>query len=91
MLRHSIFSDQIISIRFCRQPFHIIIIYHWYRRLIKFMVKGNLKSTEHVLLMVGNWNAKVGNGRKENVVGLYGLGNRKEAGESHSFLFSNGD
>lgn len=55
------------------------------------MVKGNLKSTEHVLLMVGNWNAKVGNGRKENVVGLYGLGNRKEAGESHSFLFSNGD
>lgn len=53
------------------------------------MVKGNLKSTEHVLLVIGNWNVKVGNGQKENVVGLYGLGSRKEAGESHSFLSSN--
>lgn len=36
-------------------------------------------SKQGVLLVVGDWNAPAGNSKEENVIGLYGLGNRNEA------------
>lgn len=56
-----------------------------------FMIKFNLKLIEckqGVLLVTGDWNIKVRNSWKENVVGCYGLENRNEA-ENHLFLQSN--
>lgn len=37
------------------------------------------------MLVIGDWNAKVGKLKEENVVGLYGLRNRNEAGDWFKF------
>jgi hypothetical protein len=34
-----------------------------------------------VLIIMGDWNAKIGKGEEPGTVGRYGLGNRNEAGE----------
>ena len=34
-----------------------------------------------VLILMGNWNSKIGKGEEPGMVGRYWLGNRNEAGE----------
>jgi hypothetical protein len=34
-----------------------------------------------VLILMGDWNSKIGKGEETETVGKYGLGNRNEAGE----------
>lgn len=49
------------------------------------MINFNLKSIEHAnkifSVVIRDWNTKAENIKKENVVGLYDLGNQKEAGK----------
>jgi len=50
----------------------------WYERLEEML--GGQKGTDNVVIM-GDWNAVVGEGRDEKEVGSYGLGKRNERGE----------
>jgi exonuclease III len=43
-----------------------------------------------VLIIMGDWNAKIGKGKEAGTVGRHGLGNRNEAGERlHEFCEEN--
>lgn len=51
--------------------------------------KIDIMSKQDVLLVVADWNAKAGNSKEENVVGLHGLGKRNEAELLTHFCQSN--
>ena len=85
-------SDRIIVVKLRGQHFNISIIQvyaptslcsesdidNFYDDLDK--AKSHCKSQE-VIIIMGDLNAKVGEGRFDNVVGQYGLGQRNERGE----------
>lgn len=85
-------SPRNMLIKFRAKPFDISIIQTYapttdyseeeieeYYEEIQNIMK-NVKSTE-VLIIMGDFNAKVGKGREEDIVGHFGLGERNERGE----------
>lgn len=44
------------------------------RRLMSFMIKSTLKSTQDMQLVIEDCNAKIENTKEEKVIGLYGFG-----------------
>src|SRR5688572_29184525 len=57
----------------------IYIMRHFYEALDQTLKE--YKKGRECLVVMGNFNGKVGNGREENIIGPYGLGTRNENGE----------
>lgn len=86
-------SDRIMLIKLKGQPFNIAVIQvyaptseandeeiaDFYEKLDA--AKSQCKSQEVVIVM-GDFNAKIGEGREEDIVGPYGLGKRNERGNT---------
>ena len=82
-------SDRIVLMKFKGQPFNIAVIKvyaptsdaddneieEFYQKLDT--SRAQCRSQE-VLIVMGDFNAKIGEGRDEDIVGPYGLGNRNE-------------
>lgn len=85
-------NDRIISIRIRGRPLNITLIQvyapttdaeeedieEFYGKLQQVIDDTSRKD---ILLVVGDWNAKVGNEEEKGIVGRYGLGKRNDAGE----------
>jgi len=86
------FEDRALLVKLKAEPVDLVIVQvympttdHeelevdlWYERLEEML--GGQKGTDNVVIM-GDWNAVVGEGRDEKEVGSYGLGKRNERGE----------
>lgn len=85
-------SDRILLIKLQAKPFNIVILQlyapttnysdedmeQWYERVEETMEV--IKSDEYLIIM-GDFNAKVGRNRQDNISGQYGLGKRNERGD----------
>ena len=86
----SLKNDRIISVRFQGKPFKIIVIQayaptsnakeaeQFYQDLQDLL---ELTPKKDVLLIIGDWNAKVGSQETPGVTGKFGLGLQNEAGK----------
>ena len=85
-------SDRILLVKLKGQPFNIVVIQayapttgadddeidNFYEKLDT--AKAQCKSQD-VIIVMGDFNAKIGEGREEDIIGPYGLGIRNERGE----------
>ena len=92
IMKYNAVSERLISIRLRGTPVNITIIQVYapttdaeQEEVDEFydQVQAEIDRTckQDVLIVMGDWNAKVGNKEEAPVVGKYGLGNRNEAGE----------
>lgn len=97
VLGYNAINYQIVSIRFCGQPFHIMLLkfvlqlpMQKKRRLAGFIVNFSLKTTKHASRMCCLWlksgMPKLEKSKEENVIALFGVGNRSEPEMVHQFL-----
>ena len=85
-------SDRILLVKLKGQPFNIVVIQayapttgadddeidNFYEKLDT--AKAQCKSQD-VIIVMGDFNAKIGEGREEDIIGPYGLGIRNERGD----------
>ena len=81
-------NDRMISVRFQGKPFNITVIQvyateeaeveRFYEDLQDFL---ELTPKKDVLLIIGDWNAKVGSQETPGITGKFGLGVENEVGE----------
>src|SRR5215467_2817125 len=92
VMKYHIVSDRIISIRLLGKPVNITVIQIYAPTtdaeeedvdIFYDQLQAEIDKTcnQDLLLITGDWNAKVGNQEDEYVVGKFGLGERNEAGE----------
>ena len=85
-------NDRVISVHFQGKPFNITVIQvyaptsnaeeaevEWFYEDLQDLLE--LTSKKDVLLIIGDWNAKVGSQETPGVTGKFGLGMRNEAGQ----------
>ena len=90
-------NDRMISIHFQGKPFNITVIQvyaptsnaeeakvEWYYEDLQDLLE--LTPKKDVLLIIGDWNAKVGSQETPGVTGIFGLGVQDEAGQRLTVL-----
>src|SRR5688572_22251357 len=91
-------SERIIIMRLMMKPMNMLIVQiyapcededeeekdQFYEALDQTLKE--YKKGRECLVVMGDFNEKVGNGREENIIGPYGLGTRNENGERLMFL-----
>ena len=88
----SLKNDRMISVHFQGKPFNITVIQvyaptsnaeetevEWFYEDLQDILE--LTPPKNVLLIIGDWNAKVGSQETPGVTGKFGLGMRNEAGQ----------
>ena len=88
----SLKNDRMISVRFQGKPFKVTVIQvyalmsnseeaevEWFYEDLQDLLE--LTTKKDVLLIIGDWNAKVGSQERPGVTGKFGLGMRNEAGQ----------
>ena len=88
-------NNRMISVRFQGKPFNITVIQVYaptsnaeeakVERFYEDLQDLELTHKKDVLLIIGDWNAKVGSQETPGVTGKFGLGIRNEAGQRLSF------
>ena len=90
VLRCNLKNDRVISVRFQGKPFNITVIQvyaptsnteeaEWFYEDLQDLLE--LTPRKDVLLIIGDWNAKVGSQETPGVTGKFGLGVQNEAGQ----------
>ena len=89
----SLKNDRMMSVHFQGKPFNIMVIQvyaptsnteeaevEWFYEDLQDLLE--LTTKKDVLLIIGDWNAKVGSQKTPGVTGKFGLGVQNEAGQS---------